>query len=182
RRTNTRRVFYVGQDRLRSAYGGNRSTYSRSVLAIHIILRSLRECPSDRDIRKEVEYNLTKRSQYLREAHEELSSVMKSGLVPVALVRSLTSIMADMNGLIFDEAHMKKTQELMKLMDDATNSPYRVREAFRKAGEDIADSQEILAGLADSIVDESFRQAVAVRPNDRLVRVLDELGKKPRIP
>jgi len=77
---------------------------------------------------------------------------------------------------------MKKTQELMKLMDDATNSPYRVREAFRKAGEDIADSQEILAGLADSIVDESFRQAVAVRPNDRLVRVLDELGKKPRIP
>jgi hypothetical protein len=173
-RSDHKRLYYVGQERLRRIFPKPKE-YTRDVLTPHMVLRTLKEVPSDRDLKTEALQNMRHRQEELEVLATKLLKFKGASRIPVALAVSLRNVNATIQEFVYGEARMTKPEEYHELIKRTTEKPSAVKDVFDAASKDAASAQDIVREVADSLRTEGFRELSHLKPNERVKKLFARL-------
>src|SRR5262249_27420982 len=145
------------------------------VAAPHMILQSLLEVGSDRNLHKEALYNMNHRREDLKVLESKLYAERQQDNIPLALAKSCRNITQEINQLLWGEGKMVQKQEYDDVIRKITDRGGKVKEIVARAADDTKSAEEIVKEIASGVRSRELEELSRLRPNERLMQLFHKL-------
>lgn len=175
RKYSNHRIVFVGQDRLRRAFGHRIDELSRDILTPYIIIKSLSEVASDRILVDEALITIRHRLKTIARMMEDWYEVRRSRKIALPIVKSLFEQDQNLKNFMYGEFKMSTEKEYDELIGKIADNLPGIQSMFSRSFSDATNAETMLKELAETVINKDFEQILKLHPNKKLSELLGEL-------
>lgn len=140
-----------------------------------IVVRTLAEAPSDRDLISEAKANIKHRLNRVERMMDDLYQSRKLTKLPFAVLSDIYGDEKSIKEFLYGEVKMETNDTYTKLINKIAGRMPDIKELFRLAADDVENAKLMMREIASSAVNKDFASILAIRPNERLATLLNEI-------
>ena len=170
-------ILLVGQDRLRRIFGDRVDDFSRDVMTPFILIKTLSEVPSDRDLIREALVSLKYRTKKIDRMLEDFLETRHEARPSPTVVQEMYAQEKEIKQSLYGDFKMKTEEEYQGMLSDIARNMPAIKDIFAQANDDAKTAEEMLRSIAENVINKDVEEVLGLFPNDRLNSLMKDLRR-----